>query len=257
MVPDVEHNLFSAKQTDDIAIISFKKNMIRQLTNLSLKEPLFDYLNKTSVDKGIKVVLMFGSPDKIKSEELIEFYYELAKDKSDKYNITRIYNAINQLILMIRGMKKIVIHADSGEILSLFLNVSLACDYRIVGERTVFHFPTLELGLVPKGGGIFFMAKKIGESKTLELLLSRKDITAREAMELKLVDKVVPSETLDEDSIQVAQNFARKPMHLISSTKQLLNFPSGDLAKFLERENELLFGSIRSDKFRDRMDQQS
>lgn len=255
MVHDVEHNLFSAKQTDDIAIISFKKNMIRQLTNLSLKEPLFDYLNEASSDKGIKVVLIFGSPDKIKSKELIKFYYELSKDKSDKYNITRIYNAINQLILTIRGMKKIVVHADSGEILSLFLNVSLACDYRIVGDRTVFHFPTLELGLVPKGGGIFFMAKKIGESKTLELLLSGKNITAREALELELVDKVVPSETLAEDSIQVAQNFARKPMHLISSAKELLNFPSGDLAKFLERENELLSGSIRSDKFRNRVDQ--
>jgi 2-(1,2-epoxy-1,2-dihydrophenyl)acetyl-CoA isomerase len=254
MVLNVEHNLFSAKQTDDIAIISFKKNLIRQLTNLSLKEPLLDYLNKVSDDKGIKVVLMFGSPEKIKSEELIEFYGELSDAKSDIYNITRIYNAINQLILMIRGIKKMVIYADSGEILSLFMNVSFACDYRIIGERTVFQFPTLDLGLVPKGGGIFFMTKKIGESKTLELLLSGKDITAREALELGIVDKVVPSESLDEASIQMAQNFARKPMHLISSVKQLLNFPPDDLIKFLERENELLYGCIRSEKFRNRLD---
>lgn len=254
MVLNVEHNLFSAKQTDDIAIISFKKNLIRQLTNLSLKEPLFDYLNEASGDKGIKVVLMFGSPEKIKSEELIEFYCELSDAKSDIYNITRIYNAINQLILMIRGIKKMVIHADSGEILSLFMNVSFACDYRIIGDRTVFKFPTLDLGLVPKGGGIFFMTKKIGESKTLELLFSGKDITAREALELGLVDKVVPSESLDEASIQVARNFARKPMQLISGVKQLLNFPPDDLVKFLERENELLYGCIRSEKFRNRLD---
>ncbi len=96
------------------------------------------------------------------------------------------------------------------------------------------------------------MNKKIGESKTLELLLSGKDIAAREALELGLVDKVVPSESLDEASIQVARNFARKPMHLISGVKQLLNFPSDDLVKFLEQENELLFGSIRSEKFRNR-----
>jgi enoyl-CoA hydratase/carnithine racemase len=112
----------------------------------------------------------------------------------------------------------------------------------------------LDLGLVPKGGGIFFMTKKIGESKTLELLFSGKDITAREALELGLVDKVVPSESLDEASIQVARNFARKPMHLISCVKQLLNFPSDDLVKFLERENELLYGCIRSEKFRNRLD---
>ena len=94
------------------------------------------------------------------------------------------------------------------------------------------------------------MTKKIGESKTLELLFSGKDITAREALELGLVDKVVPSESLDEASIQVARNFARKPMHFISGVKQLINFPSDDLAKFIERENELLYGCIRSEKFR-------
>ncbi len=105
MALNVEHNLFSAKQTDDIAIISFKKNLIRQLTNLSLKEPLFDYLNEASGDKGIKVVLMFGSPEKIKSEKLIEFYGELYDAKSDTYNITRIYNANNKLVLMIRVIK--------------------------------------------------------------------------------------------------------------------------------------------------------
>ena len=68
---------------------------------------------------------MFGSPEKIKSEELIEFYCELSDAKSDIYNITRIFNAINKLILLIRGIKKMVIHADSGEILSLFLTSAL------------------------------------------------------------------------------------------------------------------------------------
>ena len=68
------------------------------------------------------------------------------------------------------------------------------------------------------------------------------------------MDKVVPSESLDEASIQVARYFARKPMQLISGVKQLLNFPSDDFVKFLERENELLYGCIRSEKFRNRLE---
>ncbi len=67
---------------------------------------------------------------------------------------------------------------------------------------------------------------------------------------------VVSSESLDEAATQAARNFALKPMHLISGMKKLLNFPSDDLAKFLERENELLLESIRSEKFRKLLDQQ-
>jgi 2-(1,2-epoxy-1,2-dihydrophenyl)acetyl-CoA isomerase len=256
MALNVEHNLFSAKQIDNIAIVSFKKNLIRQLTKIYLKELLFDYLNEVSDDKGIKIVLILGSPEKIRGKELIEFYGELSGPTSHIYDIARIYNAINQLILIIHGINKMVIHADNGKVLSLFLNISLACDYRIIGDNTLFQFPTLELGLVPKGGGIFFLTKKIGGYKTWELLLSGKDITAQEALEMGLVDKVVSSESLYEAAIQVARNFSRKPMHLISNAKKLLNFPLDDLRGFLERENELLLESVRSEKFRNRLDQQ-
>jgi len=256
MALDVEHNLFNAEQIENIAVIRFKKNLIRQLTDLNIKEALFDYLHQAEDDRNIKVMLILGSPEKIRRKELIEFYNELSESKSKINHIARIYNAINQLILLIRNMNKIVIHADSGEVLSLFLNVSLACDYRIIGDRTVFQYPTLELGLIPKGGGIFFLTKKVGAGKTMELLLAGKDISAREALELGLVDKVVSSESLDEAATQAARNFALKPMHLISGMKKLLNFPSDDLAKFLERENELLLESIRSEKFRRLLDQQ-
>jgi len=127
-----------------------------------LKELLLDYLHEVSDDKGIKFVPILGSPEKIRGKELIEFYGELSGPTSHIYDIARIYNSINQLILMIHGINKMVIPADNGEALSLFLNISLACDYRIIGDKTLFQYPTLELGLVPKGGGIFFLTKKKG-----------------------------------------------------------------------------------------------
>ena len=165
MALNVEHNLFSAKQIDSIAVISFKKNLIRQLTNLHLKELLFDYLHEVSDNKSIKIVLILGSPEKIRGKDLIEFYGELSGPTSHIYDVARIYNAINQLILIIHDINKMVIHADNGEVLSLFLNISLACDYRIIGDKTLFQYPTLELGLVPKGGGIFFLTKKLEAAK--------------------------------------------------------------------------------------------
>lgn len=249
MTLNIENHLFIAEQIENIALIKLKKNLIRQLTDLNAKEGLFKYLHEVRDSKSIKVVLCIGSPEKIKSWEMIKFLGELVDSGEDINQITRVYNAINQLILFLQSINKIVIHADGGYVLSLFLNVSLACDYRIIGDKTVFQYPTQELGLVPKGGGIFFLARAIGTGKTLELILSGKDITANEALELGIVDKVVPSDDIENRAFEVAEDVAQKPLSLISATKQLLISSSEDLATFLEKENSLLLENIRSGDF--------
>ena len=75
------------------------------------------------------------------------------------------YNVIDQLVLAIMGLNKIVIHANSGKVISTFLNISLACDYSIIADNTVFQNPYIDLGTVPKGDGAFFLSKKLGASK--------------------------------------------------------------------------------------------
>lgn len=254
---DFDHELFTARQIDRIAVINLKKNLIRQLTDLNLKEGLFKHLNNISRDNTVKVVLCMGNPEKIKRMEIIAFLNELTGSTTGIDQISRIYNAINQLVLLIRGMSKIIVHADSGEVMSFFLNISLACDYRIIGDKTVFQYPLLELGLVPKGGGIFFMARKLGTSKTMELLLAGKDIDAREALALGLVDRVVPSENIEAAAMETAAMIANKPMRFISGIKKLLNLSSRDLDSFLDQENTQLLECIKSGGFRQRLAQYS
>ncbi len=133
------------------------------------------------------------------------------------------YNAVNQFVLKMVGFNKIVVHADSGKVISFYMNISLACDYRIIGDNTVFQNPYLDLGLVPKGGGAFFLSRLLGFSKASELLLSDKDITAEEALRLGIVDKVVPSVELNEAALKIAKNFARKPVDSVSGIKRLLS----------------------------------
>jgi 2-(1,2-epoxy-1,2-dihydrophenyl)acetyl-CoA isomerase len=252
---DFDHELFTARQNDQIAVIRFKKNLIRQLTDLNLKEGLFKYLHAVSNDKVIKVMVCFGNPEKIKCEEIITFFNELSASAIGIDQISRVYNAINQLVLLIREMDKIVVHADSGEVLSLFLNISLACDYRIIGDKTVFQYPLLEFGLIPKGGGIFFLAQKLGTSKTMDLLMSGKDIDAREALELGLVDKVVPSKDIEKAAQEAAEKIASKPMPFISGVKRLMHYAAKDLESFLDYENAQLLECIKSGCFRQGSDQ--
>lgn len=246
---EVNYDFFSAEKAEDILILNFKEKPLARIIDLSNKEVLFDYLDFVSTFDEIKVVLMTGSPVKMEFDEFIQFYHQIIQLEWNQDQIERLYNAINQFILKIADFNKMVIHADSGNIIFLFMNISLAFDYNIIADNTVFQNPNLRLGLVPKGGGIFFLSKMIGSKKTSKILLSGKDIIAKEALKLGIVDEVVPIDDLKEAALSIAQRFAKLPAQYSSGIKSLLNYNISDLKDYLEYENVILRRMIQSDNF--------
>lgn len=240
------HDFFSAKRIDNILTVRFKEDMLFRATDLSKRDDVLDYLDRVSKSDSIKVIVFFSSPDKSGIEEYFEFYHQLLKSKWAQNDFHRMCSTVDLFLLKIVDSNKMVVHANSGRVISLYLNVSLACDYRIVADNTVFQNPYIELGLVPKGGGPFFLSKKLGLSKAYEILLSGEDITAHEALSLGMVDKVVPLNTLENAALEVAHRYAQKPASTLAGVKKLLHFSTNDLKNYLRLENQELLRIIQS-----------
>jgi len=247
---DMRCDFFSAKRLEDIVMIKLKENLLFYATDLGAKNTILEYFDCVSRSSSIKVVVILGFPYKTGCEEYLEFYHQVLEGKLGRHAIPKMYNAVNQIISKIVGLNKIVLHADGGRVISMFLNMSLACDYRIIGDNTVFENPCLKLGLVPKGGGAFFLPKMLGSSKAFEVLLSEKDITAKEALRLGIVNKVAPSEKLEEAALKTAREFTQKPSHTLSGVKKLLNYSMKDLTEYLKLENQVLLRLVESTDFR-------
>ena len=250
---DVKYDFFSGKRIEDIIVLSLKENLLHHGTDLDDKALLIDYLELVSKNDAIKVLLIIGSPKKIGREEYIEFYRQHFQKGFGQTDLERLYNAVNQFVLKMVHFNKMVIHATSGKVISLYMNISLACDYRIVGDNSVFQNPYLDLGLVPKGGGAFFLSRMLGSSKASKVLLSDKDISADEALRLGIVERVVPSDELNEAALKIARDFARKPLNSVLGIKRLLNCCTRDLENCLQCENELLFRIINGPEFREKL----
>ena len=247
---DRDYDVFSSKRFEDIILFRFKENLLLRTTDLKAKAAVLNYLDRVSESKSIKVIIIMGSPQETGLREYVQFYRQVLELGFDQSAIQRMYNTIDQFILKILDLNKIVIHVDSRRVISLFLNVSLACDYRIVTANTVFQKLHLELGLVPKGGCTFFLSRMLGISRAAGILLSSKDITAQEAMRLGMVDKVVPLDKVEETALKVSQYFAQKPARSMTGVKRLLNYPMDDLRNYLEFENEELFKIVASADFK-------
>jgi len=250
---DGDYEFFSAETVEDIILLRFKENLIVRATDLNTQNTLFKFIEHISIQDGVKVVVIVNSSQKTGREEYIEFYRKVYESKLGRYAIQRLYNSIDQFIEKIVNLNKIVIHADGGRVIPLFMNISLACDYRIVADNTVFQNPCLELGLVPKGGSGFFLSKMLGRTKAYEIMLSDEDMSAQKALKLGIVNEVVPVEKLEEISLDRARGFARKPANTLQGVKRLLSYSLKDLQDYLKLENEVLIRIIKLSEFHEKL----
>ena len=162
-------DFFSAKQLDDLIILSLNQNLLIRSTDLTARDRVLDFFDDISRTDTIKVVVITSSPEKSGSAEYIDFYRKVLESELDRLAVHRMLNVFNQVILTIASLNKVVVHSNSGLAIPLFLNISLACDYRIIADNTMFQKPYLKLGMVPTGGGAFFLSRILSGSKAFEI----------------------------------------------------------------------------------------
>ncbi len=242
---NVDYDFFSGEINENIAVISFKEKPIVHAADLIGKEVFFNYLDFISTHEKVKVILFIWPSKKAGKDEYLHFYRKLSNTEIPAWGvntkaIARFYNAINQFILKVMAWDKIVISADCGEATLLYLAASLACDYRIIAEDTVYTNPNIELSVIPNGGTTYFLTKLIGRKKTFDILLSGNDVNAADALELGIVDEIVSVEQLKEVALNIANTFAQKPSSYLSGIKRLVNYDTSELRKVLDCENGIL-----------------
>ena len=97
-----------------------------------------------------------------------------------------------------------VIAAIEGFALGGGLELALACDLRVAGDGARLGFPEIQLGIFPGAGGTQRAARLIGPARTKELVWTGRHVKAPEALELGLVDRVVPAGTALDAAVELA-----------------------------------------------------
>lgn len=129
-----------------------------------------------------------------------------------------VMNTIQQLITTLYELPKIVVAAIHGPAAGLGLSFALASDYVIATKDARLAMNFIGIGLVPDGGGHFFLAKRIGEVKAKHLIWEGKPMSAMEAYDLGIVDFVVENE---EQIKQKLAEWQAKPLQAMIATKTL------------------------------------
>lgn len=134
---------------------------------------------------------------------------EIVKNKNESAARTMI--ELGQKVFNeIEGSNKPVIAAINGFCLGGGLELAMSCHIRIAGDRSRFGQPEIGLGIMPAWGGTQRLPRIVGPSKATEIMLTGDQITAQQAMQLRLVNMVVPGGEVMRQSIGLAKKIAAK-----------------------------------------------
>lgn len=128
------------------------------------------------------------------------------------------------LLRNIESLPVPVIAAVKGETAGAGLGLALAADLRIAAKDTVFSFPEAQFGVPPIFGSSQRLYKTVGIGRAKELLLTGRTVHAEEALNIGLINRIVPFDMLDEEANRLAVKISSNSLSSMRSIKMLVNF---------------------------------
>ena len=131
-----------------------------------------------------------------------------------------------------------VIAAINGVAAGAGLSIALASDIRVASDQARFSSIFIKRSLVPDNGASYIMSALAGMGVAAEMALTGRVYDAQQALQMGLVNKVVPADQLMEEARSLAEEIASNPPLAVRSTKQLLNSHMPDLYRVAKEEYE-------------------
>jgi enoyl-CoA hydratase/carnithine racemase len=160
-------------------------------------------------------------------------------------------DVLHQGIVDFRRIPYPVIGAINGAAAGAGFSLALMCDTRIASSDAFFVVAYGRIGASPDGGMTYFLPRLLGPARAIELMLNDPVISAEEALEEKIVSKVVPADELMDEARAKAEKLAAKAPHYVRTTKRLVaQSLDNSLADHLQLERHGIADSMATEDLR-------
>ena len=123
----------------------------------------------------------------------------------------------------IRTIRKPVIAAVSGWALGGGCEIALSCDMVIASETAKFGQPEITIGVIPGAGGTQRLPRAVGKAIAMEMVLNNRTLSAAEALQFGLINRIVPVEAYLDEALKLAEEVASRAPVAIRSAKKIVN----------------------------------
>jgi enoyl-CoA hydratase len=240
----MEFKNIALEYSEGIGILKINRPDVMNALNLDTLREMSVGIKKLDDNKEARVIVVTGSGEKafVAGADIAAMKKMSAEDAEE------FADQGHHVMAEIENCVKPVIAAVNGFALGGGTELALACDFVYASEKAKFGLPEVKLGVFPGFGGTQRLSRVVGMARARELIYSGRVISAQEALEIGLVNKVVPPDQLMNEVMNVAKEIASNGMLAVGFAKDAINRGTGkEFEKGLELERENFFKCFKTD----------
>jgi enoyl-CoA hydratase/carnithine racemase len=208
-----------------VALVALNRPDVHNAMDDALRGELVDILDWAAQDDAVRAVVLTGRGRSFCAGGDIAAMQERLKAPIGTVAINgwqrqrRTHGAITQL----HGLTKPTIAAVNGAAVGLGCDLALCCDFIIASEYAKFVMSYVLRGLIPDGGGLYFLPRRVGIARAKELIFSARRVEAEEALRIGLVDQLASADKLLDDAIALAESMIVGSSVAVALSKSILD----------------------------------
>ncbi|GGJ10087.1 enoyl-CoA hydratase/isomerase family protein [Streptomyces brasiliensis] len=238
--------------SDGLATITLNRPEAMNALNIATKVALRDAVRTAAADDAVRAVLLTAAGDRAfcVGQDLKEHIGLLAADREtgSGQTMSTVREHYNPIVRALAGAAKPVVAAVNGVAAGAGFGFALAADYRVVADTAAFNTSFAGVALTADSGISWTLPRVVGPARAADLLLFPRSISAQDAYELGIANRVVPAAELRAEAERVARKLAEGPTVAYAAIKEAVAYGlTHSLDETLDKEEELQVRAGRSE----------
>jgi enoyl-CoA hydratase/carnithine racemase len=228
-----------------VATLTLNRPRAKNALDHTLVAALTARLREAAGDPAVRALVLAGAGGAFCSGA--DLKAALAEGPGAFENLDPVLDNYHVIIRTIAEAPKPVLAAVGGPAVGFGCDLALACDLRIASSEAYFQEKFVKIGLIPDGGGTFWLPRLVGLGRALEIMMLGEPIPAARALELGIVNRVVPPAELAGEALRLARELAKGPPLALAGMKRAAREAlAGGLDAALAVEKETQIRCLRS-----------
>lgn len=221
----MEHTLVELQVNGGVATLTLNRPDKRNAMSDAMRSEFIHALESVTADKAIRALVLTGAGKGFCAGGDVAGMQKRMNAPAGEvgFNGWHRQQRVHYTQSLLHTCPKPVVAAVNGAASGLGADTALACDFIMANEWASFTWSYMLRGIVPDGGGMYFLPRRVGLAKAKELIFTGRQVQVDEALAMGIVDRKAPAETLVADAQAWAAELGRASSTAIALTKTILN----------------------------------
>ena len=217
---DGNYNFLKVMVDDAVMTVAMNRPEALNAQHTEMKAELADVIRVLGRRHDVRAVVFTGEGKAFSAGGDVK---EMVLNTDPATSRERLDILLHDVYLPLARLEKPTIAAVNGFAFGSGLSLALACDIVIAAENVKMSCAFIKMGLLPDCGSLYFLPRRLPMSVAKELVLTGRQFTSGEALDMGLVNRVVPASELMDTAMSLAREFAAGPTVALGLAKRLLD----------------------------------